>query len=74
MSRSLFNRFYNFKFTDVYGDLTTFLDDYANNPLPKMISVENATTLYYLLYARYGNSTISNADTNQFKHKLFSII
>lgn len=71
---SLFNRFYNYKFTDVYGDVNTFLTDYTENGLPQMITPANARTLYYLLYARYGNSTLSNADTNQFKYKLFSII
>ena len=34
----------------------------------------NATTLYYLLYARYGNSHIVNTDENQFTYKLFSTI
>lgn len=32
------------------------------------------TTVYYLLYARYGNSTIASSDENQFKYKVFSTI
>lgn len=39
-----------------------------------MISVENATTLYYLLYAKFGNSHIASSDENQFKYKLAQII
>ena len=39
-----------------------------------MSSTGNAKTLYYLLYARYGNSHIANRDINQFKYKVFSII
>lgn len=42
--------------------------------MPLVISAESATTLYYLLYARYGNSTIASSDENQFKYKVFSII
>ena len=68
---SLFQSFYNFKFTDIYKDIDTFLEDYNNNGIPTVISQESATTLFYLLYARYGNSTLSNSDTNQFKYKLF---
>lgn len=71
---SLFQSFYNFKFTDIYKDVDEFLADYNNNGIPTIISQESATTLFYLLYARYGNSTLSNSDTNQFKYKLFSII
>lgn len=38
------------------------------------LEVADATTLYYLLYARYGNSSIANSDENQFKYKIFSTI
>jgi hypothetical protein len=31
-------------------------------------------TLYYLLYAKYGNSAIASSDVNQFKYKVFSTI
>lgn len=34
----------------------------------------NATTLFYLLYAKYGNNPIANRDVNQFKYKVFSTI
>jgi len=30
--------------------------------------------IFYLLYARYGNSTIASSDENRFKYQLFSII
>lgn len=71
---SNFQQFFNYKFTDIYNNVDDFINDYKNNGLPTLISDESATTLYYLLYARYGNSTLSNADTNQFKYKLFSIV
>jgi hypothetical protein len=31
-------------------------------------------TLYYLLYSRYGNSSIASSDVNQFKYKVFTTI
>lgn len=61
-------------FCDVYEDVDDFLSDYSTVAIPQMITNENATTLYYLLYARYGNNPIANNDLNQFKYKLFSII
>lgn len=61
-------------FTDLYESVNDFVYDYNNIGIPKTITVDNATTLYYLLYARYGNSPISNMDENQAKFKLFSII
>ena len=62
------------KFTDFYSNVDQFLQDYKNNGLPTTISDANAKTLFYLLYAKYGNSSISNLDENQFKYRLFSII
>lgn len=70
----MFGNFRTRKFGDIYEDVDSFLTDYANIGLPVLITTTNATTLYYLLYARYGNSTIANFDENQFKYKLFSII
>lgn len=70
----MFGNFRTKKFNDVYSDVNSFLTDYANNGIPAIISTNSATTLYYLLYARYGNSTIANFDETQFKYKLFSLI
>lgn len=61
-------------FTEIWEEATDFLDDYENAGIPKTISVTNATTLYYLLYAKYGNNPIANRDINQFKYKVLSII
>ena len=60
--------------TDVWSDASGFLTDYQNAGIPTTISNQNATTLYYLLYARYGNTPIANYDENQWKYKIFSII
>ena len=60
--------------TEVWSQASEFLTDYQNAGIPTSISVQNATTLYYLLYARYGNTPIANYDENQWKYKMFSII
>lgn len=60
--------------TEVWSQASEFLTDYQAAGIPTTISVQNATTLYYLLYARYGNTPIANYDENQWKYKMFSII
>lgn len=70
----MFGNFRTQKFTDIYPDVETFLDDYHNNGIPAIVKDNNISTLYYLLYAKYGNSTIANFDVNQFTYKMFSII
>lgn len=62
------------KFTDIWDSAADFLTDYNGIGISTTISSANATTLYYLLYARYGNSPIANRDETQFKYKIFSII
>ena len=73
----------NVTFTDIYDNAEAFVNDYKASGLydsnPEhtyfsKISDDSATTLYYLLYAKYGNSSIRNWDETQFKYKLFSTI
>ena len=40
----------------------------------RQASMRAVTTLYYLLYARYGNSHIASSDENQFTYKMWSIV
>ena len=60
--------------TQVWDSATKFVYDYNHVGIPTTITDQNATTLYYLLYARYGNTPIANFDENQFKYKIFSVI
>ena len=60
--------------TDVWSKAADFVADYQNIGIPTTITVQNATTLYYLLYARYGNTPIANYDEEQWKYKIFSIV
>lgn len=61
-------------FTEVYDNVEDFLNDYKNIGLPTTISDTSATTLFWLLYGRYGNNPIANRDINQWKVKVFSVI
>ena len=74
MFNSLYGNYRQVKFTDVYPDAETFVTDYNESALPTTISNDTATTLYYLLYSRYGNSVIASSDTNRFKYDLFATI
>lgn len=72
--RSSYGNFRQRKFTDIFPDVTTFENEYTANGIPQTITSESIKTVYYLLYANFGNSTIANSDENQFKYKLFSLI
>lgn len=74
LTNSLYGNYRTRKFTDIYSDVDAFLQDYSDNGLPMLVDTTNMTTLFYLLYARYGNSNIASSDENQFKYKLFSIV
>lgn len=74
MYKSLYGNYRQVKFTEVYPDATTFVNDYTTSSIPTTISNKTATTLYYLLYSRYGNSVIASSDTNRFKYDLFATI
>lgn len=66
-------------FSQVWNNYNSFLDDYnslmvgmAQNPAP--LKANSIQTVYYLLFARYGNNPIANSDIGQFKMKIMSII
>ena len=61
-------------FCDIFPDLETFLGEYKAAKIPALIKDENVSILYYMLYSKYGNWTISNADENQFKYKVWNTI
>ena len=63
------------KFTDIFYSYGIFAEYMTNEcEIPMEITSGNLKILYYLLYARYGNSTIASSDETQFKYKLASII
>lgn len=68
------------KFTDEFETYNDFYYYYLHCGIPTTIQSDapdkesNLRTLYYLLYAKYGNSFITNLDENQWRYKVFSII
>ena len=65
------------KFTDVWDEVGDFATEYKGSGLyitNSKISDDSIATVFYLLYARYGNSPIANRDVNQFKYKVFATI
>lgn len=74
LRNSLYGNYRQRKFTQIWEDVDAFLKDYQSAGIPALISDTSASTLYYLLYARYGNSTIASSDENQFKYKVFTTI
>lgn len=61
-------------FTDLFEDAEQFVQETNESGIPTTIKDESLNTLYYLLFAKYGNSPIANFDINQCKYKIFSII
>ena len=69
----------NETFDDIFPSLDDFKNEYTKCKLPLTeyfgdVSSEQVSTLYYLLYGKYGNSTIAADDETRFKYRLFSII
>lgn len=70
----------NERFLQIWGNDDEFLLDYHNknpefkNGIPAIIDDTSLRTLFYLLAARYGSSTIASDTIDQFKLKVFSTI
>lgn len=71
---SLYGNYRTRKFTDIFESFEVFKEFSNNCPIPQGITDESLETLYYLLYARYGNSHITSSDENQWIFKVFSTI
>lgn len=74
LHQNLYGNYRNKKFTDIWDNVAAFIEDYSGNGIAVTINDQSITLLYYLLYARYGNSTIASSDVHQFKYKVFSTI
>lgn len=71
---SLYGNFRTRTFSQIWNNEETFEKDYNDNGIPVSISSVSIKTLFYLLYARYGNSSVASSDETQFKYKVFSTI
>ena len=61
-------------FNEIWKNYTLFKTDFSTSPFTGIITDKNLEILYYLLYAKFGNSFITNLDENQWKFKVFSTI
>lgn len=61
-------------FSQVWDEYDKFKTDFDDSPFTGIITDDNLEILYYLLYAKFGNSFITNLDENQWKFKVFSTI
>lgn len=73
-NNSLYGNYRQVKFTDVWQTAESFVTDYKSNGIETTISDKTATTLYYLLYSRYGNNVLASSDTNRFKYDVWATI
>ena len=76
---STFNTYYGgFRtrtFAEIFPDLETFKEYYDTVPIQHLLTSEDTlTNIYYLLYAKYGNSHIAMSDENQFIFAVMSTI
>ena len=75
----MFGNFRTRTFADIFTEqgkdsAEVFKQMFADSGIPSKLKDESLTTLFYLLYARYGNSHIASFDENQFLYKLQSIV
>lgn len=68
-----------FTFSEIWKDYNSFKTDYdalivgfGENTSPVLAT--SLQTIFYLLFAKYGNNPIANSDVAQFKMKIVSII
>ena len=61
-------------FQEIWDSADKFIDEYQNNGIAPTINQNSCRTLYYLLYAKYGNSPIASSDENRFKYGVWSTI
>lgn len=66
-------------FSQVWDNADDFGSEFTscgiiNSTLGFSLDPQTVSTIYYLLYSRYGNSSVASSDENRFKYQLFSIM
>ena len=62
------------RFYDIYNNVDDFISDYYSIGITTSVSKDEMIQLYYLLVARFMNSSIAYRTKDQFKIMLFSIV
>jgi hypothetical protein len=74
-NQSYYGGFRTRTFADIFPSVDVFHEMYTEAEIPPMLANERTIdTIYYLLYARYGNSHIGFSDENQFAYSVLSTI
>lgn len=71
---ALYGNFRTRTFSEIFPDVETFIEEYQDSGIEALLDTKTVTTLYYLLYARYGNGHIASSDENTFKYRVWSNI
>lgn len=71
---SLYGNYRTRTFSDIYDSSEIFTTEWEETPFAEAQEPINTDLIFYLLYARYGNSSVASSDENQFKYKLFSYV
>jgi len=81
MSNSMIPQYSTVLFTEVWDSAEDFKTDLSESAFAGCMQdgsttgqPDNVSLLYYLLYAKYGNTPVANNDLNQFKYKVFSLM
>ena len=61
-------------FQEIWDSADKFVAEYKSNGIKTTITDDNCTTLYYLLYSKYGNNPIASSDENRFKYAVWATI
>lgn len=71
---SLYGNYRTRTFSQVFEEYSKFNEEWNRTIFSTEIETLPIELIFYLLYSRYGNSSIASSDENQFKYRLFSIM
>lgn len=60
--------------TQVFKSVDEFVEAYQTCGIPVTISTDSVRTLFYLLYAKYGNTPFKSNDKNLIAYKIFRLV
>lgn len=71
---SYYGEYDNLSFEEIWKSADDFMSEYQNCGMPSVIDTDHAQLLYYLLYGRYGSSTMAGDSLPQWKYRIWGII
>lgn len=71
---SLGGEYCNPSFVEIFTSADSFVEGYRNCGIPATVSDDSVRTLFYLLYAKFGNTPIKSNDKNLFAYRCYQTI